>query len=133
MLPGSFFKTRPTIFILESGMPPHRILLILLPSIPMPWSQMQTAGTIAVFGPETIIQTKDCFAMFYTSRDQQDGDGFTQHIGLSISSNLKDWTHTNICIRAQHPFELFSIPGNTSIHAGAIPFYRLRTEHPRCY
>lgn len=73
-----------------------------------------------------IIQIKDGFLLFYTSRDSRIGDGLTQNIGAASVTELKDWNQwkrvPEIRIEPNSPYELHSLAGDTSIHAWRDPF-----------
>jgi beta-fructofuranosidase len=72
-----------------------------------------------------IIRVNNGFLMFYTSRNCQTDDGFTQNIGAVYSpsvNHLDYWQRLPIRIQPQAPYELRGVVDDTTIHAWRDPF-----------
>ncbi len=76
-----------------------------------------------------VIKISDRFLFFYTSRDKNVDDGFTQNIGLVYSKDFIHWNRVDdFQIRPdERYYEPRSLEGDSTIHAWRDPFL-LRTE-----
>ena len=73
-----------------------------------------------------VIKIGNGFLLFYTSRDANVDDGFTQNIGCAFAEDITDWQSwqriPDIQIKPTAPYQTRSVPGDTTIHAWRDPF-----------
>lgn len=70
-----------------------------------------------------IVKIDSGFLLFFTSRDQSQDDGMTQHIGAAYAPSLHGpWQFTPLRIRPGNGYQRQSAPGDLTIHAWRDPF-----------
>jgi len=79
-----------------------------------------------------VVKTKNGYLLFYTSRNRETDDGFTQNIGAAISQDFIHWERIDD-FRLQPDdviYEPRSVTGDSSIHAWRDPFLFLQDGCP---
>lgn len=71
-----------------------------------------------------IIQCRDGYLFYYTSRNSSVDDGMTQNIGLAFSTNFRDWRRVdNFRLEPQTLYyEARSVKGDDTIHSWRDPY-----------
>jgi beta-fructofuranosidase len=71
-----------------------------------------------------VIQCRDGYLFYYTSRNSHVDDGITQNIGMAFSTNFRDWRRVDsFRLEPKTPYyEARSVRGDDTIHSWRDPF-----------
>ena len=77
-----------------------------------------------------LIKLSDRYLLYYTSRNRNEGDGFSQRIGAAYSVDLREWKRIPDMVIRPDPiwYETETVSNDDSIHAWRDPFLFVQDE-----